>query len=396
MNLLRATRRRWRVRLSAVALVVPAVAAVVLATTTSAGAQTQASFQGHVTSNAYDAGAGSGAAPSDTGATVDPLKNDCTYPQASGNCQNVGLTHGYYDGSTVDFLYTANFYCDNGVSSKATTGCEAGAKYTKLPPDAKSQDPIYIVVPLGFTPAGTQPQCAMPGNCIDHPASMDLSRLASTLDPILHTTPDQLANAPGAPHSHFIDDRNNNLPEWWNVVVVGATSDSAYEQAVSTKSYSGLKSMEGKNGLTGEIPTNVFLYFQTLAGTDGAALDAYHGATGPSSSPAQTGAAIDPLTDDCISQAACSAAGIGLTQGSLGSATGNVLYSENYFCDKSVAAKSATGCEAGAAYGKLPTGTSSADQTDPLYIITPLFSPAPTDLQCPTAGYCIDHPPRLT
>ncbi|MGI8696523.1 MAG: hypothetical protein ACR2JQ_07715, partial [Mycobacteriales bacterium] len=95
----------------------------------------------------------------------------------------------------------------------------------------------------------------------------------------------------------------------------------------------------------------------------------------------------------CISQAACSAAGIGLTQGYLGSATGNVLYSENYFCDESVAAKSATGCEAGAAYGKLPTGTSSADQTDPLYIITPLFSPAPTDLQCPTAGYCIDHPP---
>lgn len=384
---------KWRRRLSSAAVIVPVVAAVVLATATTAGAQTQASFQGHVTSNTYDAGAGSGPAPSDTGATADPLKYDCTYPRASGNCQNVGLTHSYYDGHTLDFLYTANFYCDTSVSSKAATGCEAGAKYTSLPPNATSQDPVYIVVPLGFTPTGAPLHCATKGDCIDHPGTMDLTRLASKLDPILHTTPAQLTNAALSPHSHFIDNRNDNLPEWWNVVIVGAANQAAYDRAVAGKSYASLKAQEGKNGLTAEVPTNVFLYFQTLAGTDGAALDAYHGATGSDTSPIDTGAAVDPLADDCSSHSACSAAGIGLTQGYLGSATGNALYSENYFCDKSVPAKSATGCEAGAAYGKLPTGTSRADQTDPVYIITPLFKPAPTDLQCPTSGYCIDHPP---
>lgn len=395
---MRSSARKWRLRLSMAVLVVPVVGAVVFAMAGPAGAepvnsQPQAAYQGHVTSNPYDAEAGSGTAPPDAGATVDPLKYDCTYPSGPSNCQNVGLTHGYYDGSTTAFLYTANFYCDPGVSSQAVTGCEAGAKYTQLPPHAASQDPVYIVVPLGFTPTGTSPQCATPGNCIDHPGSMDLTRLAPALDPILHTTPAQLANAPLSPHSHFIDDRNTNLPEWWNVVVVGATSQTAYDNAVAGKSYASLKAQEGKNGLTAEIPTNVFLYFQTLGGTDGDALNAYHGAAGPSTSPTQSGAAIDPLADDCISQAACSAAGIGLTHGNLGPSTVGFLYTENYFCDRSVPAKSSSGCEAGAAYGKLPPGTSSDDQMDPLYIVNPLFMPGPSGLQCPTKGYCIDHPP---
>lgn len=382
--------RLWSRFVKVGALLAPLTVATFLAFPGVASAQPQQAFQGHVTSNSYDPGAGSAAKPSNSGATVDPLKYDCTYPASPGNCQHIGLTHGYYDGSTVNFLYTANFYCDPGVSSKATTGCEAGAKYSKLPPDAAAQDPVYIVVPLGFKAPNLQ--CPMTGNCIDHPATMDLTRLASTLDPILHTTPAQLADAPASPHTHILNDRNNNLPEWWNVVVVGATSQAAYDKATATKSYAGLKSMEGKNGLTAEVPTNIFLYFQTLAGTNGDALNAYDGGSGPGMAPTSTGAAIDPLAGDCTSQAACSAAGIGLTQGYLGSATGNVFYTENYFCDKSVSARSSTGCEAGSSYSKLPPGTSSASQTDPLFIITPLFKPELANLQCPNSGYCIDHP----
>lgn len=356
-------------------------------------AHAQGSAAGQVTSNTYSPSSGSASAPADTGATVDPLRYDCTYPSSTGGCDHVGLTHGYYGGSTLNFLYSANYYCDTTVSAKSSTGCEAGAKYSKLPPSATSQDPLYILVPLGFSPPGLQ--CATKGSCIDHPGTMDLSRLSSVLDPILHTTPSQLDNAPLAPHSHFITTRNNNLPEWWNVHIVGVTNQASFDKAVAAKNYATLQSMEGKNGVTMPIPTNVFLYFQTLAGTNGAALNAYHGTSGPSTNPATTGTAVDPLVNDCSSPAACSAAGIGLTQGYLGSATGNVLYTQNYFCDKSVSAKSSTGCEAGASYSKLPPGTTSASETSTLYIVTPLFKPEPANLQCPVQGYCIDHPPTV-
>ena len=383
-------RMRGKLRILVVALLgMPAALALVAAVPGAASAQTQTqpSNLGQVTSNVYDPSAGSGPAPSNSGPTADPLRYDCTYPSSSGGCQGVGLTHGYYDGSTLDFLYTANYYCDTSVSAKSATGCEAGASYNHLPPAATSQDPLYILVPLGFSPPGLQ--CAKQGNCIDHPGSMDLSRLSSVLDPILHTTPGELDNAMLAPHSHFITTRNGNLPEWWNVNIVGVTSPAAYQKAEASRSYSALKAMEGSGGVTKPIPTNAFLYFQTLAGTNGAALGSYHGTSGPAAAPGQ---AVDPLLNDCTTRGACSSMGIGLTQGYLGSATGNILYSENYYCDKSVSAKSSTGCEAGASYAKLPPGTASSSQTDPLYIVTPLFSPEPAGLQCPNSGYCIDHP----
>jgi hypothetical protein len=380
---------RWRTGLGA-SVASAALLVFSLAIPASAYAQSAAPTAGQVTSNTYSASAGSGPAPSDTGAGVDPLRYDCTYPTPNGGCDHVGLTHGYYDGNTVNFLYTANYYCDQSVTAHSSTGCEAGAKYNRLPPDATSQDTLYILVPLGFSPPGLQ--CAVKGNCIDHPATTDLTRLSGTLDPLLHTTPAELDNVPLSPHDHFITTRNNNLPEWWNVNVVGVTSQAAYNQAVAAKSYTALQAMEGKNGVTAPIPTNIFLYFQTLAGTNGAALDAYHGTSGPGVDPATTGMAIDPLVNDCSTQSACSAAGVGLTEGYLGNATGNILYTQNFFCDKSVSAQSSTGCEAGASYQKLPPGTTSANETDPLYIITPLFSPEPANLQCADTGYCIDHP----
>jgi len=165
---------------------------------------------------------GSGPAPSDSGSTVDPLRYDCTYPSSSGSCQNVGITHGYSGGNTLNFLYSAKPYCDTSVSAQSATGCEAGAKYNNLPPSATSQDPLYILVPLGFKPSGLQ--CAEQSNCIDHPATMDLSRLSPVLDPILHTTPAQLTNAPLSPHSHFIDNRTTTCRN-------GGTSSSSASPA---------------------------------------------------------------------------------------------------------------------------------------------------------------------
>jgi len=391
----RSSRFRWNFL-----LVVATMVTTVVAMTGLASAETQASYQGQVTSNTYSQSAGSGLTPPNTGTPIDPLRYDCATPSSGpSGCQNVGLTHGYYENHVVNFLYSANFWCDHSVASKASTGCEGGKAYNHLPPAATSQDPLYIPVALGFTPSQGL-QCPKQGDCIDHPASMDMSALSSVLDPILHTTASQLANAPLTPHSHVIYTRNDNLPEWWNVVAVPVTSQAGFNTVISTTSKAQLMSDLGKGGVyTTTVPTNAFLYFQVLAGTGTSTADAataqnvYHGAGGPPA--AAPGSAWDPLTNDCNAASgsappACNADGIGLTKGFYDGHVVNFLYSENYFCDRSVDTKSSDGCEAGASYGKLPPGTTSASETDPLYIITPLYTPAPTNLQCPK--YCIDHP----
>ena len=81
-------------------------------------------------------------------------------------------------------LYSQNYFCDTSVSSKASSKCEAGAKYKKLPPGtaAGAIDPLYIPTPLGFTPeARRYVQCQATPMCIDHPATVDLSRIAAAL-----------------------------------------------------------------------------------------------------------------------------------------------------------------------------------------------------------------------
>jgi hypothetical protein len=68
-----------------------------------------------------------------------------------------GMTKSFFNGGTVSFTYSKGYYCDKSVSSAASSGCEAGAEY-KVPP-AKSFDPLYITVPLGFTVPSMSMEC---------------------------------------------------------------------------------------------------------------------------------------------------------------------------------------------------------------------------------------------
>ena len=84
-----------------------------------------------------------------------------------------GFTNGWYDGHTVRFFYSKNFSCKEPPASNASSKCEAGADYTQTP--AETFDPLYVVVPLGFTPPKWTLQCPVAGHCIDHPHTIDLS-----------------------------------------------------------------------------------------------------------------------------------------------------------------------------------------------------------------------------
>jgi hypothetical protein len=164
-----------------------------------------------------------------------------------------GFTNGWYDGHTVRFFYSKNYSCQTPPASKASSRCEAGADYTQTP--ASSFDPLYVVVPLRFTPPKSTLQCPA-GHCIDHPATIDLSAVlgAGTGDLALPA------------HSHIVATDNSNQSEWWNVDVVGVKSLKAWDKIVNAKSDWELEHLQRTDSadVTGNITTNLFLYFAVV------------------------------------------------------------------------------------------------------------------------------------
>ena len=117
-------------------------------------------------------------------------------------------------------------------------------------------DPLYIPVPLYSTPPVTYNQCSSAITCIDHPATIDLSRLAS----VLGAPAASLDNVPLPGHDHLLTTRNGDQPEWWNVIVIPVTSAAGLNSVETAKSYSAVKALEnqpnsgiGVDGV-GEVP----------------------------------------------------------------------------------------------------------------------------------------------
>jgi hypothetical protein len=339
--------------------------------------------------------AGAATDPFNTGLTNNPLKYACE--NNAPTCNNVGTTNGWFSGEDVKFLYSQNFFCDTSVTAKSATGCEAGAKYSKLPPGtaAGAVDPLYIPVPIGFTPSDPFVQCRATPMCIDHPATVDLSALASTLGV---NNPATLDNAMLPGHDHIITTRNEDKPEWWPVVVLGVTDQASWTALNAGKSYATAQALEAQKKAV-EVPTNVFLWFQVLPGHISTTEAHSNSNAAP---PASTnGDAIDNLKKDCgTSTTGCNNPNdyIGQTRAWIGDANTaqgssvNLLYSSPYFCDSSVQKSGANPCEAGQKPNNVPPDITSAQFTDPLYIPTPLFKQPVNDLQCPTGLPCIDHP----
>ena len=129
-------------------------------------------------------------------------------------------------------------------------------------------DPLYIPVPLYSSPPVPYVQCPAANTCIDHPSTIDLSQLASVLG-----APAASLDNVGLPgHDHLLTTRNGDQPEWWNVIVIPVTSPAGLASVESAKSYAAVKALENVSGSgigvdgIGEVPTNAYLWFQTLPG----------------------------------------------------------------------------------------------------------------------------------
>lgn len=165
-----------------------------------------------------------------------------------------GFTNGWYDGHTVKFFYSKNYSCQTPPASGASSRCEAGSDYTQTP--ATTFDPLYVVVPLGFTPPTSTLQCPVAGKCIDHPSTIDLSAVLGK----------GTSNLALPPHSHVVATSNSHQGEWWNVDVVGVKSLKAWNKIVWAKSDRELQYLQRADSkdVTGNITTNLFLYFSVL------------------------------------------------------------------------------------------------------------------------------------
>ncbi len=175
-----------------------------------------------------------------------------------------GLTRAFFKGHTTRFTYTKGFFCDRHVNSHASSKCEAGKKWQHAP--SKQHDPLYITVPLGFSVPAMSMECPNGLVCVDHPGTIDLTRLEPALKPLYPQLTDAqltaaLRNFATPGHQHYITDRNHGKPEWWDVRIVGVTSKTEFHKINQHKSAAYLLNQVKAGKTTGVIPTNLFLYF---------------------------------------------------------------------------------------------------------------------------------------
>lgn len=192
----------------------------------------------------------------DRNAPSEPALSLTASHEAHGGA-DVGFTDGWQNGKTVTFFYTKPFFCASSPESGAPSGCEVGEDGDEDPRPGKIPV-LYVVTPTGFTPATSTLQCPVPGACINHPSTIDLSRVFGP----------GFANVPLPAHSHVID---SSLPEsqanggqagWWEIEVVGVSSPAVWDQIVAGKSLATVRALQAQGtGITDDIPSNAYLFF---------------------------------------------------------------------------------------------------------------------------------------
>lgn len=158
----------------------------------------------------------------------------------------MGTTGGWLDGEFVTFFYNKPFFCAEPPSSGADSGCEVGEEAI-TPPRGGNIPVLYVMTPIGFDPGNLQ--CPVAGSCINHPSTIDLSRIFGA----------GAENAPLPPHSHIVDVAQGG---WWELEVIGVTDPAIWAEIEAGKSLETVRELQAAGvGITGDIPTNTYLFF---------------------------------------------------------------------------------------------------------------------------------------
>lgn len=170
------------------------------------------------------------------------------------DCSHIGYTDAWLNGKTVQLEYTHAFFCAEPPQSGAGSHCEAGQAGKTDPPSGAVVSDLYVIVPIGFTPPTATLQCPVAGHCIDHPHTMDLSRLFGS----------DTANAVLAAHSHVLEDDESFQATWWPVIVVGVNNIDAWNTIVAAKNIDSVDACQASGDCLPEAETNTYLFFQVL------------------------------------------------------------------------------------------------------------------------------------
>jgi hypothetical protein len=185
------------------------------------------------------------------GTALSPSAHAHETATATASAATVGTTEGWFDGKTVTFLYTRPYFCAQPPASAADSGCEVGADAQTAPIGDPDVPELWVVVPLGFTPPEGTLQCPVAGNCINHPHDIDLSRVFGA----------GAEDVPLPAHSHVIDDLQGG---WWKTFVVGVTTQEAWDRVVAGKDLATVRELQQEGLATGDIPSNLFVFFNVL------------------------------------------------------------------------------------------------------------------------------------
>lgn len=200
--------------------------------------------------------AGAGAACSDTGDGVTTA--DAAAAHFGHNAQGgaaMGTTPGWMDGETVTFFYNKDFFCKEPPRSDAPSDCVLGAE-AQVPPRGGNIPVLYVMVPLGFDPGNLH--CPTT-TCVNHPSTIDATApVLAVLESVLGDLPDN-GVIPVVPHSHIVDRKQGG---WWSVEIIGVTDPAVWAQIAAAKSLDRVRQLQMAGaGITGDIPTNLFLFF---------------------------------------------------------------------------------------------------------------------------------------
>jgi hypothetical protein len=182
--------------------------------------------------------------------SVDVVATAAAMPDAmdhSGAHDDKGYIGGWFDGEDVALRYSRIFFCEDPPTSGAESGCEVGAD-AEVSPRNGPIPVVYAIAAIGFTPPEGTAHC-LGGKppCLNHPASLDLSRVGGP------------GNAMAGPHSHVITSRQGG---WHQTINIGVPTVEAWKQIVDAKSYEKVKELQEKGLITQDRKTNVFFFFE--------------------------------------------------------------------------------------------------------------------------------------
>jgi hypothetical protein len=169
----------------------------------------------------------------------------------------IGTTLGWGGGKVISFHYNKPFFCAEPTASLADSKCKLGEEPAAAPRPGKVPV-LYVTVPLFALNNPQTLQCPVAGDCINHPSTFDLTAIEAIVGP-------GAGNALLPAHSHVVgdDDVSRQGPNagWWEIEVVGVPSQAAWDELVAGRSLRTIRALQSRGAVTGDIPTNLFLFF---------------------------------------------------------------------------------------------------------------------------------------